>query len=58
MLDLAKFFKTKAVDALSHSSFFEPGGAVAYLHRQGVDVEEGRVYSYENSEEFFKKMGI
>ena len=23
-----------------------------------LDVEEGRVYSYENSEEFFKKMGI
>jgi len=37
--DLAKFFKTKVVDALSHSSFFEPGGALAYLHRQGVDVE-------------------
>ena len=23
-----------------------------------LDVKEGRVYSYENSEEFFKKMGI
>ena len=23
-----------------------------------LDAEEGRVYSYENSEEFFKKMGI
>ncbi|MBR4920377.1 MAG: hypothetical protein IKZ62_03540 [Prevotella sp.] len=23
-----------------------------------LDVKEGRVYEYENSEEFFKKMGI
>ena len=23
-----------------------------------LDAKEGRVYSYENSEEFFKKMGI
>ena len=39
----------------------KPAARKKRLSRYGqslLDAEEGRVYSYENSEEFFKKMGI